>query len=213
MEQHVYSEEERSTFANVPGALLAYRKASENGLNGLFPMFLRSSGTQEMVFQQMTDQMRGKLNKEDLQKLLIPNWGVGCRRITPGVNYLETLGAENVDVVYGEVGRITEEGCVGEDGRLHAIDVLICATGFNTSFRPRFPLIGQEGKSLADEWAQEAKSYFGMGAAGFPNYFMFVGPNSPIGNGPVLCAIGGFTGLIVKTDRLLTTITSFRGPG
>jgi cation diffusion facilitator CzcD-associated flavoprotein CzcO len=70
------------------------------------------------------------------------------------------------------------------------LDVLICATGFDTSYRPRFPLIGPKGQSLADVWENEPKSYLGMAAHDFPNYFMFLGPNSPVGNGPVLIAIG-----------------------
>lgn len=193
MEQHVYSAEERRTFAAIPGALLQRRKEIETGINGYFAMFLKDSEVQRNLFIQMVERMKDRLKNETLEKQLIPAWSVGCRRLTPGINYLETLGAENVEVVYGEIDRITEEGCVGEDGKLHAIDVLICATGFNTTYRPRFPLIGQHGKSLADEWAQEAKSYLGMSAAGFPNYFVFIGPNSPVGNGPLLCAMGGST--------------------
>lgn len=37
----------------------------------------------------------------------------------------------------------------------------------------------------------EPRSYLGVAAAGYPNYFMFLGPNSPIGNGPVLVGIEG----------------------
>ena len=35
----------------------------------------------------------------------------------------------------------------------------------------------------------EPKSYLGIAAARFPNYFFTLGPNCPIGNGPVLIAI------------------------
>jgi len=70
------------------------------------------------------------------------------------------------------------------------VDILICATGFDTSYKPRFPIIGDNGKSLSEVWADEAQSYLGMAAAGFPNYFMFAGPNTPIGNGPVLIGLG-----------------------
>ena len=74
-------------------------------------------------------------------------------------------------------------------GKEYLVDVLICATGFDVSFRPRFPIIGLLGKNLQDEWACEPKSYLGIAAAEYPNYMIFLGPNCPIGNGPVLSAI------------------------
>ncbi|KAF8902331.1 hypothetical protein CPB84DRAFT_1775851 [Gymnopilus junonius] len=44
-----------------------------------------------------------------------------------------------------------------------------------------------------------------MAAHGFPNYFMFIGPNSPIGNGPVLISIEAQADYILKMmDRWQT---------
>ncbi|GLB41651.1 putative pyridine nucleotide-disulphide oxidoreductase [Lyophyllum shimeji] len=188
-EQHVYAPEELVTFRNDPAAHLAYRKKQEEGTNAIFPMFIAGSAAQDTMFQMMTRQMREKLRgkAEGLAEVLIPQFGVGCRRITPGVGYLEALGKENVEVVYGDIERITERGCVtAVDGAEHELDVLICATGFNTSYMPRFGVVGEGGRSMKQEWAKEAKSYLGMAVAGFPNYFLVIGPNSPIGNGPVL---------------------------
>lgn len=132
--------------------------------------------------------MKEKINDERLFKL-IPDWSVGCRRLTPGVGYLESLTKPNVSVVYGEIEKITERGCVCDDGNEYPIDILICATGFDTTFKPRFPLIAPNGKNLQDEWSVEPKSYLGIAAPEFPNYLIFLGPNCPIGNGPVLSAI------------------------
>jgi len=137
----------------------------------------------------MMGQMKEKLQNEYLEERLIPKWSVGCRRLTPGVGYLESLGKENVTVVYGEISKVTEKGCLCDNGNEYPVDVLICATGFDTTFKPRFPLIGPDGKNLQDEWKEEAQSYLGMAAADFPNCLIFLGPNSPIGNGPVLSAI------------------------
>lgn len=195
LEQHVYSDEEKKDFVEKPGALLQYRRAQEININSFWPLFLANSEVQSMTYATMSEQMRQKLQNEVLEHKLIPRWAVGCRRLTPGINYLETLGADNVDVVYGEIERITENGCVGEGGKEYPVDVLICATGFDTSFKPRFTLIGENGANLADEWALEPKSYLSLAAAGFPNYFMFIGPNSPIGNGPVLITMGEYCSL------------------
>lgn len=192
MDQHLYSDEERQAFQSSPDSLLSYRKQIESGLNGLFPLFFPVSELQKNTREDMTKMMKARLQNEVMAKHLIPSWGVGCRRLTPGINYLETLSAEKVKVVFDEIKRITEEGCICGDGQEYPVDVLVCATGFDTSFCPRFPIIGSGGKNLADEWSKDIKGYFGVAIPDFPNYFVFLGPNSPVGNGPLLAAIGIF---------------------
>jgi cation diffusion facilitator CzcD-associated flavoprotein CzcO len=56
------------------------------------------------------------------------------------------------------------------DGSVVAVDAIICATGFDTSYRPSFPVVAF-GKDLRDLWQDEPKSYFSIAAAGLPNYF------------------------------------------
>jgi cation diffusion facilitator CzcD-associated flavoprotein CzcO len=190
LEGHVYTEHEKYEFATKPGELLSYRKNIERGLNGQFGIFLKNSTTNTDTHGYMKKMMQEKLSNEFLEEKLIPQWSVGCRRLTPGVGYLESLSKPNVEVVYGEITEVTEKGCVCDNGKEYPVDVLICATGFDTGFKPRFPIIGPDGRNLQDVWGKTAESYFGIGAADFPNYLIFLGPNCPIGNGPVLCAIG-----------------------
>lgn len=189
LEGRKYSEEEKLKFAKESLSLLKYRKDIETSLNSQFAIFLSGSQTQIDTRNHMVSQMEGKLQIQYLKDRIIPKWSVGCRRLTPGINYLESLCADNVDTIYGEISEITSRGCVSE-GKEYPVDVLICATGFDTSFKPRFPLIGPGGINLQVEWAKEPASYMGIAAPKFPNYLMFLGPNSPIGNGPVLTAIG-----------------------
>ncbi|KAF9565887.1 FAD/NAD(P)-binding domain-containing protein [Agrocybe pediades] len=197
-EQHMFSKEELNKFATDPEAHLQYRKALETGFSALWPIFLKDSEMQKTTAVGMTQMMKDKLNNKKLEDLLIPSWGVGCRRITPGVGYLETMGSDKVEVVYGSIQKITERGVVGGDGLEHPVDVLICATGFDTSLVPRFPIIGLDGKDLREEWKAEPESYFGIATHGFPNYFMIGGPNSPVGNGPVLVALEAQVDYILK---------------
>jgi cation diffusion facilitator CzcD-associated flavoprotein CzcO len=189
LEQHVFSPQELHDFEHKPGALLAYRKEIEEGLNGQFALFLRGTQKNQETRDYMLGQMKKKLNNKFLEEKLIPDWSLGCRRLTPGVGYLESLTKDNVEVVYGEINEITAKGCLCDNGQEYPVDVLICATGFDTTFKPRFPLIGPSGSNLQDQWAQEPRSYLGLAAADFPNYLIFLGPNCPIGNGPVLSAI------------------------
>lgn len=88
------------------------------------------------------------------------------------------------------VSALTEGGCKSVDGEEHLFDVIICATGFDTSFIPRFPIIGCDGENLQDVWKDQPKSYLGIGVSGYPNFLTLLGPNSPVVNGPTLCAMG-----------------------
>lgn len=162
---------------------------NETATSCLFGTFLRGSDTQQDTHEDLTRQMQKRLNNVELASVLIPSWSPGCRRLTPGVNYLETLGKSNVKVELGEIQRVTANGCVGPDGKEHNFDVLICATGFNVSFRPRFPVFGLTGANLQTLWQSDPRSYLGTAAADMPNYMMFLGPNCPVGNGPLLPAI------------------------
>jgi cation diffusion facilitator CzcD-associated flavoprotein CzcO len=138
----VYSEEERAKMQD-PKYLLEYRKWIENAMNATFYLFRKDSVEQKQAVEAFTLLMQTRLKYDErLCRLLIPNFGVGCRRFTPGHGYLESLVADNAQVVTEEIDEITEEGLLTRDGKLHKVDVIVCATGFNTSFRPNFHLIG-----------------------------------------------------------------------
>jgi cation diffusion facilitator CzcD-associated flavoprotein CzcO len=116
--------------------------------------------------------MRAKLGENSpLTKHLIPTFAVGCRRPTPGNGYLEALGQPNVRVVTERIQEIVPEGIKLSTGEVIPVDIFICATGFDLSFCPRFPVIGRHGISLADAWKEYPQAYMSMAAADFPNYF------------------------------------------
>ncbi len=188
-DQVTYSKDENQDSVVEPSVLLNIRKSNENSLNSFFACVFADSPLQAGIRAAITAQMKQRMNIPHLEERLIPHYGVGARRLTPGRDYLETLGAPNVEIVFGSCESVTEDGFVA-DGRIFSVDVLICATGFDTSYRPRFPLLGLQGKNLQHEWASEAKGYMSIAASGFPNYMTFTGPNSPVVNGSLLPAIG-----------------------
>lgn len=68
------------------------------------------------------------------------------------------------------IQKATKSGLLMADGSLLEVDAMICATGFDTSFRPAFPVIAY-GQDLRDTWKDEPTSYLSIAAAGVPNYF------------------------------------------
>lgn len=134
--------------------------------------------------------MRAKLGGNDeLARKLIPEYEVGCRRATPGPGYLESFTRDNVNLVTESIDRIEAAGIRTVDGTLHEFDAIVCATGFDVSHRPPWPLIGRRGTTLSEHWRDEPVSYLSLCASGFPNFFMFSGPNAPVGHGSLMAGL------------------------
>jgi cation diffusion facilitator CzcD-associated flavoprotein CzcO len=92
-------------------------------------------------------------------------------RFTPGDGFLEALVAPNATVITEEIECVTPLGIKTVDGVEHAVDVIVCATGFDVSQRPAFPVIGRNNLDLRDFWEKEPINYLSVTAPGFPNYF------------------------------------------
>lgn len=109
-----------------------------------------------------------------LCKLLIPDFPLGTRRVTPAPGYLEALRRDNVEVVGGDraVRRLVAEGIEMDDGAVLRCDAVVCATGFDLSFCPRFPVVGRGGVDLRDVWGGSTpEAYMSVAVKGMPNYF------------------------------------------
>ncbi|MEE6247912.1 MAG: monooxygenase, partial [Pseudomonadota bacterium] len=85
----------------------------------------------------------------------------------PGVHLIDTDGRG--------VERFTENGVVA-NGQEFELDCVIFATGFEVGTdytrRSGYDLIGRDGVSLKDKWADGIVTLHGMQTAGFPNCFI-----------------------------------------
>ncbi|KIV82362.1 hypothetical protein PV11_04481 [Exophiala sideris] len=182
-----YTEEDKSRFREDKEAHHQYRKNLIHSINKAFKMFVKDSPenieNQKFAAKQMADKLG---NDPELCEKLIPNWELGCRRITPGSGYLESFLRPNVHLIQSSIKEVTEDSVVTDDGETTQVDVLVCATGFDVSHCPHYPVIGRNSVSLADKWADEPESYLSVACPDFPNYFIFTGPNAVVGHGSLV---------------------------
>ena len=82
--------------------------------------------------------------------------------------------------------RVTKTGLEMDDGVSHEVDMVVCATGYDMAWTPHFKLVGRGGHDIRDAWSKMPKCYLGMGAPGFPNYYVMNGPRGNLANGTVL---------------------------
>jgi cation diffusion facilitator CzcD-associated flavoprotein CzcO len=81
--------------------------------------------------------------------------------------------------------RLTPKGIDTADG-FQELDVIVWATGFDfgTGALSRMGIVGLDGASLTDHWADGPSTYLGLQTAGFPNFFFPGGPHAAAGNNP-----------------------------
>ncbi|KPM39821.1 putative sterigmatocystin biosynthesis monooxygenase stcW [Neonectria ditissima] len=202
-DDETFSTAQIDRFKSDPAFYRKFVKAIEEVVNGNFPLTLKDSEFAKVMQQRAKGYMTQALGgNKRLCSALIPEFPLGCRRLTPGVGYLEALQSANVSVVTEPIVRVVSEGLETSNGELIKVDAIVCATGFDVSFRPRFPVIARD-ENLQDRWTSHVpKSYMSCAVPGFPNYFSqshpstnhlflayaflaFLGPNAPIGHGSV----------------------------
>ncbi|KAL2837073.1 FAD/NAD(P)-binding domain-containing protein [Aspergillus pseudodeflectus] len=173
-------------FEEDPAFYRKFVKAVEEVVNGNFPLTLKDTEFALLMQQKAREYMSEALQGDKrLCDATIPDFPLGCRRLTPGVGYLEALKQPNVRVVLDSITKIVGDGLETTTGELIKADAIICATGFDVSFTPRFPIIGPKG-NLQEIWSRQIpRAYMSCAIPDFPNYFTFLGPNAPIGHGSV----------------------------
>jgi len=118
-----------------------------------------------------------------LRAALAPQYPLGCKRLIFSNNYYPALARPNVRLETTPIAAVQAGGLRLADGREHALDVLVCATGFDTG-RPlsAISIRGRDGRSLDAAWADGAQAHHGISVAGFPNLFLLLGPNTATGH-------------------------------
>ena len=82
---------------------------------------------------------------------------------------------------------------------------VVCATGFDVSHRPRFPIVGLNDVDLREKWINEPESYISVAAPDMPNYFMMMGPNCLGGHGSLVESLNWTGDYFVKWIRKMAT--------
>lgn len=131
--------------------------------------------------------LRQQVRDRELRQKLTPTHPLGCKRIIVEREYYKTIQRENVELVTDQIVQITPTGIVTADDTAHEVDVIVYASGFDTSeFLQAIEVTGQQGLDLK-EWINEHKlSYLGMVTPHFPglltvhNYHSFTASGSNI---------------------------------
>lgn len=127
--------------------------------------------------------LRFSVRDRELRRKLTPNYHAMCKRQVLAGRYYQAIQKPAVHLVADAIDHVEPRGVVTVDGTLHELDMLVLATGFDAHAYVRpMDIVGEQGISLDEAWADGPHAYRSVAVPGFPNLFMLMGPHSPIGN-------------------------------
>lgn len=138
-----------------------------------------------LVAKRALKQLEQQIQQPELQQKLTPDYTIGCKRIIVSSTLYPAMAKSNVEVhdKFDAIAKLTADSVVTKKGVQLPIDVLIYSTGFDaTDGIISYPVVGKNGKLLADFWADYPRAYLGTSIPDFPNFFVVTGPNTGIGH-------------------------------
>ncbi|KAJ9093529.1 hypothetical protein QFC21_006363 [Naganishia friedmannii] len=181
-----YSDAERKDFATNEDALYKHGYELSEATMHLFDIFYKNSAEQEGIKTLIRELMKADLRDPELIAKLVPDFDVWCRRVTPCVPFMEAIHLPTVSLIMEPIENVYEQGITTKSGQEYEVDRIILATGFDTTFKPKYPLRGRKGVDLRDVWSVRPKAYMSLAVAGFPNMFIMCGPGTIFANGALL---------------------------
>ncbi|GAB2703557.1 flavin-containing monooxygenase [Nocardia thraciensis] len=144
---------------------------------------LRPTWRRRAVQQLARLSLRVQVRDKRLREALTPDYQPLCKRQVVSGTYYQAIQADNAELVVEKITEITPTGIRTADGREHAVDVIVFATGFHPhNYMRPMNLRGRDGLTIDQAWARGPRAYRMTAIPGFPNLFTVLGPNSPTGS-------------------------------
>ena len=184
-----YSEDQRRRFRDHDWLRVLHRWGIYLGHEVKTPMFVRFPSLLRLAEWEAKRHLRAQVPDPDLRDALTPDYRAGCKRILVSDDFYPAMMRPNVSLEPDGLEALTPQGAVVQ-GREVPLDALVWATGFDPGeYLSPLRIVGAAGRELQDVWDEGLETYFGVTTAGFPNFFMLVGPNTGLGNNSILFMI------------------------
>ena len=182
------TEKEKARLRKNPIHLQRLRQFYKWGLSHLLTKAVTGHKLQKALLTLVCQQYMKRAVKDPvLREKLTPDFEVGCKRLVITNTFIPALQRDNVDVITDGIAEITATGIKTTSGEHIDMDVLVLSTGFNpVAYMRPMHLLGRNGLDINDAWKDKIQTYRSICLPGFPNNFLMLGPNSPIGNFSVI---------------------------
>ncbi len=181
---------ERKLYKTLPAVQNAYRKAIYWALESRVLGFAVNPKLMGLVEGIARGHIRKQIKNPELRAKVTPDYTIGCKRILISNDYYPALAQDNVEVITDNIAEVRANSIVDANGVERKVDAIIYGTGFKAQDpMPRGTVFGRGGVDLLDAWKNGPEAYLGLSVAGFPNFFMLVGPNTGLGHNSMVFMI------------------------
>jgi cation diffusion facilitator CzcD-associated flavoprotein CzcO len=204
-EDRAFGPVERRMFAALPITQKLLRAGIYLRHESLLVGF-RNPAIMRVVQRRVLRYLEHQIQDPELRGRLRPDFTLGCKRVLLSDDYYPALVQDNVELVSAGVRELVPTGIVDTEGRLHELDTIIWATGFEVANPPFARHVrGRSGESLAEIWRGSPTAYLGTMVAGFPNLVLLTGPNTGLGHNSMIVMIEAqielLLGMLRELDR------------
>lgn len=154
----------------------------------------------QVLLNYIDTQLEGRA---DLVEKVTPNYPAFGKRMLLDNGWYAALRKDNVELIAESVVEVLPHGVRSESGIEREADVVVLATGFQTTrYLGPMKVVGRGGVELHEAWGDDnAEAYLGFMTPGYPNLFFTYGPNSQ-GAG------GSFTASAEQQSRFIVRMIS-----
>ena len=156
---------------------------------GVFNDQMVNPQANEVVAEMVREKIRSVVNDPATAEVLCPkDHPFGSKRPCLDSGYFETFNLSHVrlvDLRSTPISTITATGIdlASPDGSTESLefDAIVFATGFDamTGAVVAVDIVGNNGTTLKQKWADGPLTYLGLTTTGFPNFYTITGPGSP----------------------------------
>jgi len=201
---HPIAERWRRRFESVPGLMRTFRTLLFGGLELRVLGFLRKGWLREQGAKQARTHLETQVPDPEMRAKLTPHYEFGCKRVLISNDFYPTLLRPNVELVTETIKEVRAHSIITGDGVEHPVDILIYGTGFRvTEVLLGTRVTGRNGVEIHDAWKERVSAYLGITVAGFPNFFLLLGPNTGLGHNSVVLMIEAQVRYVMSCLRMM----------
>jgi cation diffusion facilitator CzcD-associated flavoprotein CzcO len=199
------SEREKRLLREFPVLVRAYRLGQFALRDLLNYRMIRRNPLVRRLFERVARKhLREQVADPELRAKLTPRYEIGCKRVLITDDFYPALTQPNVELVASGLREVREGSVVAEDGTEREVDVIVFATGFETSDSPILRRIrGRGGRSLDEVWDGRPRFHRATAVAGFPNFFNVCSAGTGSGHGSMVWKAESQTAYVMDALRVM----------